>query len=165
MKCEARIGVPAPLSSTTRRRTMSPHRSRAMRLAIASVVVLGLVGCFVALRWYPRGQVGYLFDLKDVPWSVRSARCKSINTSVTLLTCAFRVDANDFPKLLVSERFSQAPIEFRHAHDFPMALDLGDDFVPEFHYFAVPKDAEHGGALDVFADASKTMVLAHLYIE
>jgi hypothetical protein len=136
-----------------------------VRIAVATVVVLALIGFVGVFWWYPRGQVGYLFDLKDVPWSVRSTHCKSIFTSDTLLTCAFRVNAGDFPKLLANEKFSQVPTEYKHAHDFPMALDLGENFVPAFHYSAIPKDAKFGGALDVFADESKTKVLAHLYIE
>ena len=143
---------------------MSTERSKIVRFSIAGIAILWLG--FVCLSWwYVRGQVGYLFDLKDVPWSVQSAHCKSIFTSDTLLTCAFRISADDFSRLLANEQFSQVPIEYKRAHDFPMALDLGDDFVPAFHYSAVPKDAEHGGSLDVFADASKTRVLAHLYIE
>ena len=144
---------------------MSPRRSRIVLFAVAGVVVLVLLGLFGMSWWHTRGQVANLFDLKGVPWSVRSAHCKSVFTSDILLTCAFRVDGRDFPKLLAGEKFSQTPTEYKHAHDFPMALDLGDNFVPAFHYLAIPKGAEHGGALDVFADASKTHVLAHLYIE
>jgi hypothetical protein len=131
---------------------------------VGAAIVLAVVG--IAIFWWrPRGQVGYLFDLRDVPWSVRWVHCTDIFTSDTLLTCAFQIDAEDLPTLLKGEKFSEVAIEYRHVHDFPMSLDMGEDFVPAFHYSAVPKDADHGGMIDVFADATKTKVLAHLYIE
>lgn len=137
----------------------------AVRYAVLGAIALLLVGVIAARWWYGRGQVSYLFDIKDVPWSVSSVNCESIFTSDTLLTCAFRVDPADLPKLLATEQFSQVPVEIQRVHDFGMSLELGENFVPSTHYFAVPKGADHGGAIDVFTDASKTRVLAHLYIE
>jgi hypothetical protein len=139
-------------------------RSRA-RLAIVGAGILLVVVGIAIFWWRPRGQVSYLFDLKDVPWSVRWVHCKDIFTSDILLTCAFRIDAKDFPALLSNEKFSQVATEYQHVHEFPMSLNLGEDFAPAFHYSAVPKGADHGGMIDVFTDSSKTKVLAHLYIE
>ena len=120
----------------------------------------------LALLWlWPQGQVGYLFDIKRVPWSVSSVRCKSIFTSDILLTCAFEVGPRDLPKLLAGESFSIAEPTYAHVQDFGMALDLGENFVPAYHYVAKPKDSPYGGSLDVFTNQERTRVLAHLYIE
>jgi hypothetical protein len=81
------------------------------------------------------------------------------------VTCAFTVAPRDVPMLLVGEAFETAEPEYAHVHDFGMSLNLGDNFVPAYHYVAKPKDSPFGGSLDVFVDREKTHVLAHLYIE
>jgi hypothetical protein len=84
----------------------------------------------------------------------------------TLYTCAFEIDPADFPQLLVSEAYELQPsLYYQAAHQFPMSGDLGPNFRIAWHYSAVPKNAPNGGAIDVFADQSRHLVLAHLYIE
>ena len=144
---------------------MSVPKTAGVRYAIAGAAIVLLVAGLAIHWWRPRVQVGYLFNLKDVPWSVRSAQCKDVFTSDTLVTCAFRIDPDDFPSLLANEKFATVPITYQHVHEFPMSLDLGENFQPAFHYSAVPMGADHGGMIDVFADATKSKVLVHLYIE
>jgi hypothetical protein len=121
---------------------------------------------FVGKWWFERGSVSYLFDLDSVPWSVSSVECESMGYTDTLYTCAFEIDPEDFPRLLVGESYILSPaLYYQAAHQFPMSGKLGPNFSVAWHYSAVPKNAPYGGSIDVFADQSKHRVLAHLYIE
>jgi hypothetical protein len=81
------------------------------------------------------------------------------------MTCAFRIDPQDFPRLLEGERYVQYVPKHGHVHDFAESRGLGPNFVPKYHYVAKPKDSPYGGSLQIFANDDKSLVLADLYIE
>lgn len=134
---------------------------------LAGLLAIVLAGT-AARWWWERESVGYLFDLKTVPWSVSSASCESQGFTDTLFTCAFEIAPEDFPKLMASSiekyQLRETP-NWKHSHDHPMANGMGPNFEVGWHFAAVPKDAPHGGSIDVLADKEKRHVLAHLYIE
>jgi hypothetical protein len=134
---------------------------------IWAAAVLCVAGALAGSWWWERQGVAYLFDLKQIPWSVSSVDCQGFGmTSDTLYTCSFSVDPKDFPKLLVSERYELDKTNYyKRAHDLGMSANLGPNFPVGFHYQALPKDALHGGSIDVLTDDKKELVIAHLYIE
>jgi hypothetical protein len=90
-----------------------------------------------------------------------------ILTTDVLESCAFSIDPQDASRVMAGWPFQeqQIPKEEHRIHEEPMAMDLGPNFLVAHYYRVEPKEFEHGGSVEMYADKQFKRLLIHLYVE
>ncbi len=136
--------------------------------ALLGIVATLIIAALLFFRWDNRRLAAGILNISKIPWSVSWVHCGSIFTTDVLTTCAFSVDPTDFPLLLSGYNIQVTNgTPYRRVHDYPMALELGENFpVAASARVKLPiEEAPNGGFIELFTNEARDHVLVHLYIE
>jgi len=144
---------------------------RKTKIWLASIAIgITVIGVIFALliRSDDRRLVASILKIPATPVSTAWVQCRSVFTSDVLTTCAFSIDPSEFDLLLAGYKIEVVKnAHYARVHDFPMALDLGENFPVAYSaLLELPaSDAPHGGSIHLFANEARDHVLIHLYVE
>ena len=138
---------------------------RPTRIAFVTVLVsLVAFGIFmVTERYRDPGRIAYMLNIPTPPSSLSVSSCESDAWTDVSITCAIRVDPQQFSQLLSGYAFSETPSqESSYSLQLP---NVGKEFTVAAEFKAQPASLKNGGMVSVFADAQREHAIVHLYIE
>jgi len=155
----------AAVSSGRLTQALGLNVQRPTRILLVTVLAsLAAFGIFVLTDHYrDPGRIAYMLNISTPPSSLSVSSCESDAWTDVSITCAIRVDPQQFPQLLSGYAFSESPSE---ESSYSLQLpNVGKEFTVAVEFKAQPASFKNGGMVSVFADAQREHAVVHLYIE
>ena len=130
---------------------------------LVTVFVLLFLGAWGYSIWDRPHYVAEILKIESIPKSAKVADCDSWGFTDVLVTCALTIAPKDFDQLLLGYPFNYSKDQ-RSSHSLG-GPDVGEEFEAVHVYGVWPSEFVHGGAVHVYANASKDKVIVDLYIE
>jgi hypothetical protein len=109
-------------------------------------------------------RVAFILNRPNIPQSVRDIECSATAITDVMISCAFRVDASEFDKLLVGWDFKSEKVS-GSGRNFGRDAPVGPEFKAVIRHFVEPESFEHGGRVDVVTDEDRILVVANRFEE
>ncbi|OVE95563.1 hypothetical protein B7W85_07070 [Allorhizobium ampelinum] len=109
-------------------------------------------------------RVAFIMNISELPRSVRDIECSATAITDLIVTCAFRVNPEDFQSLLSGWPFKSERAS-GDGRDHGTDAKVGTSFDVALRYFVHPDSFKRGGRVDLVTNRDQTMVVANRYEE
>lgn len=138
---------------------------RAVTIALAVSLPLGYFSYLTATDYQKNpARVAFIMNIQELSPSVRDISCSANAITDIIVTCAFRIGAEDFPSLLMGWNFESERLS-GDGRDYGMDGKVGPSFDAALRYVAHPESFERGGEVNLVTNRERTIVVANRYEE
>ena len=148
---------------------MSRLRGRFSRFAIVVALAVGLpcVYLYYLIATDDRkdpARVAFIMNIKELPRSVRDIECSATAVTDLIVTCAFRIDPDDFQSLVSRWQFTSNRVS-GDGRNYGTDAKVGPSFDAALRYSVYPESFKRGGRVDLVTNRDQTLVVANRYEE
>ena len=108
-------------------------------------------------------RVASMLNIPAPPKSIQVIERESGRISDVIVTCAIKINPNEFPLLLAGNEYSENPY-FGTSYSLKVPK-LGPEFPVAKQYISYPPELQRGGRVRVFTNREKSSAIVDLYIE
>ena len=138
------------------------RQSQYFLAAIVGLAVCGWVALWAYDRYNAPHRVADWLNLKEAPRSLAVLDCKDAMLPTDFVSnCLVSIDSDQFSQLLAGYSY-----EHQSWHSNEVSLATGArKFDATDVYTVTPASFEHGGAVSIYANASRGLAIVDIYIE
>lgn len=144
-------------------------RGRFCRYAVVGALTVGLPFAYLCYliatddRKDP-ARVAFIMNIKELPRSVRDIEYSATAITDLIVTCAFRIDSDDFQSLVSGWQFTSNSVS-GDGRDYGTDAKVGPSFEAALRYSVYPESFKRGGRVDLVTNIDQTLVVANRYEE
>lgn len=144
-------------------------RGRFSRYAVVVALTVGLPFAYLCYliatddRKDP-ARVAFIMNIRELPRSVRDIECSATAITDLIVTCAFRIDSDDFQSLVSGWQFTSNSVS-GDGRDYGTDAKVGPSFEAALRYSVYPESFKRGGRVDLVTNIDQTLVVANRYEE